>query len=50
MQQPRVVNELKIGALNIASTDAFLIVASSLWKAGVEHGVWGLSISDAQRV
>lgn len=42
MQQPRAVNELKIGALNIASADAFLLVAPSLQKAGVEHGVCGL--------
>ena len=50
MQQPRVVNELKVGTFNIASTDAFLMVAPSLWKAGVEHGVWGLSTSDVQSV
>ena len=50
MQQPRAVNELKIGALNIASPDAFLVVAPSLRKAGMEHGVWGLSTSDAQSV
>lgn len=40
MQQLKVVHELKTGAINITNTDASvgasLMVAPSLWKAGVE--------------